>query len=269
MQVSKRKECHFLEVDGVDPLHKARMINHWVGYEDHIVATITTLASAFPKASKTKLHKYFSDRAYPYSRAIGHQLHLDPPPIGFLATAFRETKGGETRDRTGGQGSGNPLWSAIRSVLSAADALQHRADAVVSDIVGRTSDGTMTARNCAFLFDVEVLRRVLVHPVVFCEAQLFKLEGDAVSPIDAARLAIRDISFGYRYVDIVNVRGAETYIDRCIKHFESRSRSAIKNVWTLLAELEWEPGQAEKHLAQILRPLKRKPRQQQRARRAE
>jgi hypothetical protein len=101
----------------------------------------------------------------------------------------------------------------------------------------------------AIMFDFELMRRVLFHPVVFCKSRLFKLVEDDIEEVDTVRLIVSNLDFSSRYVDIVRFDAAKAYIDNMISHFEKTAESAVKKTWNWISELEWSPGQASAELA--------------------
>ena len=239
-----------------DRLLEGHLTDQWLGRENHIRELVDIIGrpSHYPKPNRRQLYSYYSDRAYPEGRAITYNLRLLPPPIALNATAFRETKGGQNREKElDSHGTGSPFWSAIRSVLSATKAAEDRfVRTMRSYTSGRNPhayDPLELVKYDAFFFDAELLRVGCFHPVVFCKSRLFSLEGNEVGDIQSARLFIRNLDFASRYVDIVSFDTAESYIDQMISHFEITSSSAIRKTWDTLENLKWTPGEAFAQLA--------------------
>jgi hypothetical protein len=239
-----------------DQLLENRISDHWSGYEQHIRELVESIGQEpfYSKSNKQQLYSYYSNRAYPEGRAIVHQLRLQPPPVELNAIAFRETKGGQDRTKdVDNQGTASPLWSAIRSVLSAAEAAKQRSfETMRSYTSGRNPyayDVLELTQLNAFFFDAELMRMACFHPVIFCKSRLFSLEQNEVHAVQSARLFIRNLDFNSRYVDIVNFDMAESYIERMISHFEETSLNAIRKTWDTLEGLSWSPGQASAQLA--------------------
>lgn len=252
-------------VDGVlDWPERDRTIEYWIGYSEFLSEAASTLASSasFPTANRSAIYSYFSQRAYPDERAIAFELSLNPPAHKYLAGAFRETKAGDLRRSSEGRSGGNPLWSAIQSVLSAAEAVRLHSISRLTEMIDSFAEGAFDVESFAFSFDAELLRRVLIRPVVFCRARLLRLDGNKINDIDSIRLSIRGLSSEHKFVDIVHIDAAEAYIQDSAHHFEASSKVAIKKVWTLLEEIDWQPGSAHQQLAEAtgVAPRRRKPR---------
>ena len=184
-------------------------------------------------------------------------MRLKAPPVALIATAFRETKGGQIREtERDGQGIASPLWNSIRSVLSATKAAEDRfVKTMRSYISGRNPhsyDVLDLVEHDAFFFDAELLRMGCFHPVVFCKSRLFSLEGAEVRDVQSVRLFIRNLDFETRYVDIVSVDSTESYIDQMISHFEKTSSRAIRKTWDRLEKLDWTAGHASEQLAKAV-----------------
>ena len=168
--------------DTPDQILDNRISDHWLGYERHIreLVEIIEQGSYIPKLNKRQLYSYYSSRAYPAGRAIAYNLRLEPPPVALNATAFRETKGGQIREReTDSKGTASPLWSAVRSVLSAAKAAENRsASTTRSYTSGRNPyayDALELVKHDAFFFDAELLRVSCFHPIIFCKSRIYSL----------------------------------------------------------------------------------------------
>jgi len=248
-----------------DPLFERHVRNHWSGEEQHIRELVAVIGQTpyYSQLSKKELYSYYGKRAYPEGRGIAYQLRLRPPPVALVANAFRETKGGQVRGKElDDQGTASPLWSAIRSVLSATRAAENRFLAAmrsnISDRNPHTYDVQELVENDAFFFDAELVRAGCFHSVIFCKSKLFSLEETEITDVQSARLFIRNLDLDSRYVDIVNFDAAEAYIDRMISHFEKASSNAIRKTWDTLESLNWEPGQAFAELGKATgAPLKR------------
>lgn len=242
-----------LQKGDADSLMENYVSNQWSGHEDHIreLVEIVGQDSYYPKPNRRQLYSYYSGRAYPEGRGIAHNLRLRPPPMALNVGAFRETKGGQTRERE--LDTASPFWSAIRSVLSATKAAEDRfVKAMRSYTSGRNPysyDLRELVELDAFFFDAELLRVGCFHPVIFCKSRLFSLEENEVRDVASARLFIRNLDFKSRYVDIVSFDTAESYIDQMVSHFETTSVSAIRKTWDTLKGLNWTPGQAFTQLA--------------------
>jgi hypothetical protein len=178
----------------VDKTYENRMICHWSGYEEHIREAVETLSQdpMCAACDKKLLYSYYNGRAYPDHRAIAyHHLHLAPPPVEMIATAFRETKSGNSGRS---QGSVNPFWGAVQSVLAATKAAE-------AESLARTRSYTIGTKsyssgesdfvhNNAFFFDAELNRAVFLHPVVFCKLRLFRLTDRDAAEVRSARLYV-------------------------------------------------------------------------------
>ena len=103
----------------------------------------------------------------------------------------------------------------------------------------------------AFFFDIELTRRVLFHPVIFCKARLFRIDDD-LKEVRSARLFVRNLDFQSRYVDLVRFDCAAEYIGAMVSDFDKQAHKAIRKTWDRLEELQWGPGQASAQLAQGL-----------------
>jgi hypothetical protein len=247
-----------------------RLVNHWSGYEKNIREMIDSISGKPPYLDSDirKLYRYFSDRAYPppEEREISFLLRLYPPPNGFTATSFRETKGHDEAERTA-----SPLWGAIRSVISATKAAQFRSEQTTRSYTSERNphmdEPSVLIKQDAFLFDAELMRRVLFHPIVFCRSRLFKLTEDDIEEVDTVRLIVSNFDFSSRYVDIVRFDAAKSYIEGMISHFETTAESAVRKTWNRLSLANWHPGQASADLARAagLRKLIRVTRKSRRA----
>lgn len=243
----------FLKGNVDDKLGENRLVDRWLTERD-IVEVLEAFAqeSYYPKLNKRQLYSYFIDRVYPKGGAISQHLRLQPPSVTLIANTFRETKGGQNRDHDS-RGTASPIWSAIRSVLSAIKAAEARyTHAMRSYISGRNPyayDPTDLVKYDAFFFDAEVLRVGCFHPIIFCKSRLFCLEGGEVREVDSARLFIRNLDFSSRYVDIVSFNSAESYIAGMISHFEKSSQNAIRKTRERLEALDWSAGQEFAELA--------------------
>jgi hypothetical protein len=84
-----------------DGFPENHLTNHWLGREKHIKELVEIIGqeSYYPKSNRRRLYSYYSGRAYPEGLGIAHNLRLKPPPVALNATAFRETKGGQTREK--------------------------------------------------------------------------------------------------------------------------------------------------------------------------
>jgi hypothetical protein len=118
------------------------------------------------------------------------------------------------------------------------------------------SDKNALAQSMAFFFDVELARRVLVHPVIFCKAKLLRLDNE-LKEVRSARLIVRNLDFRPRYVDLVTFDCAADYIRAMLADFDKQALGAIRRTWNRLEELQWEPGQASDRLAHALGLSKR------------
>jgi hypothetical protein len=211
-----------------DP-YENRMPYFWSGHEEHILEIVEAVSKipAFQCCNRNNLYGYYTDRAYPDGGAIACHTHLPPPPVELIATAFRETKGGsEGNRRFDGQGSNNPLWNAIRSVLAATNAAEARSLEIMRsytmEIKSYLHDDALVESQ-AFFFDAELMRHVCYHPVVFCKARLFQLNDDGLNDIKSARIYVRDLSSKHKYVDVVSIDVAAAYIEQALSHFECHS----------------------------------------------
>jgi hypothetical protein len=230
---------------------------NWLGYERHIAELVETLGSTphYAKANKRALYSYYTERAYPGDKALTWEMRLDPPPIDFNATTFRETKGGADRKKEQEGASSQPLWSAIRSVLSATNALDSKfLDTMRSYTSGRSSlayDAADAIKYDAYFFDLELLRRVCFHPVIFCKARIFHLENDELKEIKSTRIFIQGFDLEVRYVDIVHFGAARDYIRKMTAHFERKSKMAFRKTAKILEGLGWSPGQQSLEFAKV------------------
>jgi hypothetical protein len=240
-----------------------RLTNHWSGYEENVQEMIDSISQRPPylKSDIKKLHRYFSERAYPPPSQIEitFPLRLKPPAHNFLAAGFRETKGGDESERLS-----SPLWGAIQSVISATKAAEFSSkETTRSYISGRNPhmlEPSDLIEQDAIIFDIELLRRVLFHPIVFCKSRLFKLVEHDIEEVETARLIVSHLDFSNRYVDIVRFDAAKTYIDDMISHFEKTAASAIRKTWDRISDVDWSPGQASPELARAAGLLKRQAR---------
>jgi hypothetical protein len=243
-----------LQKGDIDQFMDDGVTHHWLGREEHIRELVEIIGqeSYYPKSNRKQLYSYYSGRAYPEGRAIAHSLRLEPPPVALSATAFRETKGGQLNS----QETASPLWSAIRSVLSATKAAEDRFFKTMRSYTsGRNPlayELLELVKHDAFFFDAELLRLGCFHPVIFCKSRLFSLEANEVRDVQSIRLFIRNLDFQSRYVDIVNFDAAELYVDQMVSHFEKVSSSAIRKTWDKLESLNWTPGQAFAQLAKAV-----------------
>jgi hypothetical protein len=231
----------------------SRMIGDWSGYDRHMRELVEFIAQdpTFPNCNKNLLYSYFRDRAYPDDLELVYDLKLPSPQIELTATAFRETKGG--RDDKDRPDRVSPLWNAFQSVLAATTALEARTlETMRAWSMERSSYGyeqNEFIRNLAFIFDAELARRVSYHPVVFCKAKLFNLTESGIEDVQSARIYLGNLSFQYRYIDVVRIENAVSYLDDSLTHFEKLSSKAIRKTWDRLEDLQWAPGQALDQLA--------------------
>lgn len=143
-------------------LGENRLVDQWLT-ENYIAELIETFArdSYYPTLKKRQLYSYLIKRAFPDGGAVSQNLRLQAPPVTLIANTFRETKGGQNRDHDS-RGTASPIWSAMRSVLSAMKAAEERyVGAMRSYISGRNPhayDPSELVKYDAFFFDAELAR---------------------------------------------------------------------------------------------------------------
>lgn len=235
-----------------------RVVDHWTGNEEYLRELIEQILQypAFRNGDSNLLYSYYISRSHPDDMQLAYHMRLLQPPVDLVASAFRATKSGTDERETN-----NPLWSAIQSVLSATKAAKIRAvdtmRSYTQDFSPRTNGSSEFVRNIAFSFDSEVTRRSFFHPIVFCKSRLFSLD-DEFADVRSARIIVRDLDFGLKYVDLVTLDGAADYIDSMLSHFEKQAYNSIRKTWDRLDALHWEPGQASNQLAKALGLSKRR-----------
>lgn len=242
---------------GEREFHENMVGDHWSGHDERISELIELILSrpAYRKSDGHLLYSYYSHRAHPDNRQLTLDLKLLQPPVDLVATAYRATKSGaEEKPRLSDREIMNPIWSTIRSILSATKAVELSSSGATkswTDIKPYHLDKTRLAQDLAFFFDVELTRRVLFHPVIFCKARLFCIDDD-LKEVRSARLFVRNLDFQSRYVDLVRFDCAADYIGAMLSDFDKQAHKAIRKTWDRLEELHWQPGQASDRLAQAL-----------------
>ena len=241
---------------------ESRMQHYWIGVDDdmrHLVRNIAKEIRNLQSRQVQSLYEYFCDRAYHGEFGVAHALKLTAPPVDLVATAFRETKGGEDMHAAkSGEDRISPFWSAIRSSLSAVEASSKRSRETCLEWIETEGfsfiNHAKSVERVAFFFDAELMRMHYFHPIIILEAKLWNLRKERLEEVKSARLFIRSIDGKNAFVDVVSRASAAAYIGDTVAHFTKTSRRSILNTWNLLDTLDWEPGQAEQILGKIINP---------------
>jgi hypothetical protein len=231
----------------------------WVGQEDNLRLIARKLAEQADVADGERLkalYDYAVNRAYLNGKTEQRAV-VPTPPVDLLARSFRETKRGNLEnDRMTDQTQSSPVWNAIRSSRSAAEAgLAHARGTSLDWIYGRDLAFTGCKdfiRYAAFFLDAELFRTSCFHPFVVLNARLWHLKANEISEIDSARVLIHTIDHDDFYVDIVNAVSIEKYIKSLTSHFKKHSLRHIKKQWNWIEKNHWRPGREAKRLGEAL-----------------
>ena len=247
-----------------DPLQISGM-PFWLGWElERVVTNIAEQARITDLRKIKRLHDYVTGRAFVGSiAAVKRGVSMPRPPVDIIAWSFRETRGGEHEDdSSGNRNQPTPVWNAIRAATDAALAVRRKAIETSLDWVYGLDlkfYGTgKFAHFAAFSLDAELFRNVFFHSFVVLDARLWRANPNDISEVKSARLYLSDIDHDNNYVDMVNSKFLDEYIDAMVKHYLKFSRRSISKQWALMKEIGWEPGQDERKLLAILRSKNRK-----------
>ena len=236
------------------------MQSYWLGRDQElqdITMKIALDTGIVDHARIKELYSYVIGRAYPYDGpAFIKPVQMPPPPVDLIARAFRETKGGKFNDDSSDLGRISPVWSAIRSSLSAVKS--------AIEVSRRTSLGWVHGiqpvfyglddfkRSAAFSLDAQLLRYCFYYPFITLNSKLWHLREDKLEEVNSVRLYVSTIEHESSYVDIIHEGSVEQYIDSMISHFDKNSRRSITGLWKMIDELGWAPGKEEEAFGKIL-----------------
>lgn len=243
--------------------HPTQPKHFWIGSEEEvksILKQLRTIVKMEKIAEITLLTDYFYERAYMnHEQGLNSILRNYLPPVDIVTRAWRETKDGKLKEVESGNGLvGNPMWNAIRSAMSASEAvLKNTREASLSwlsinEISYRNAETFV--HNLAFFYDAELLRHVIHHPIVVSKARLWNASHSDFQEVSSARCIIQDLNHHWTHVDIVTEAGVEQYIAKATHHFEQSARRAISELWKMIDRIGWEPGGRESLLSNVLTP---------------
>jgi hypothetical protein len=230
---------------------ESRVWGYWVGDETQSIAGVSIpdhlIKRGIAPADAFAFAKRFRDIAYPDGESLIGDLVVDSPDVPFVATAFRETNIGGTKEL-----DSSVVWKAIQSLNAAVDGLiASSREGLISDVdltidLAREENTDLSAaleREFALLAS----QFRMFHPVLVLDARLWIIEqGDELREVDSARFAIEEPSqFPHRWVDVVHRKHFESWLARMSSFFseafsypeeeEHRERSAtLRDLWHVL-----------------------------------
>lgn len=242
-------------------------MHFWLGYEKQVREMTLAIAeqAKIEHPSKIRaLYNYIMSRAYTEEeRAVCFPVSLPPPPVDIVSRSYRETKNGKIdEEKTRANNRQGVVWNAMRSCLSAREAIETRTKNYSLDYVEGNDFLFYGERNfatsMAFFLDASLLRNTYFHPFIVVRSQLWGATDGQLEKLNSARVYVSDIEHGHSYVDIVNFEAINEYISSMVDHYEKAARKSIKAMWDLVDEIGWGPGQKEDELFKVLKPATRK-----------